>query len=87
MFNRKKDLPEKAATVKRFEYLPLGSELNKELSQKNSTKDQTKLIKFTKMNIKQLQKEKPVLKKYNKSNLLSKNTAFMNIVILHSLQP
>ena len=39
MFNRKKDLPEKAATVKRFEYLPLGSELNKELSQKNSTKD------------------------------------------------
>ena len=87
MFNRKKDLPEKAATVKRFEYLPLGSELNKELSQKNSTKDQTKLIKFTKMNIKQLQKEKPVLKKYNKSNLLYKNTAFMNIVILNSLQP
>ena len=39
------------------------------------------------MNIKQLQKEKPVLKKYNKSNLLYKNTAFMNIVILHSLQP
>ena len=38
MFNRKKDLSEKAATVKKFEYLPLGSELNKELLQENSTK-------------------------------------------------
>ena len=32
MFYRKKDLLEKAATIKRFEYLPLGSELKQQTS-------------------------------------------------------
>ena len=32
MFYRKKDLLEKAATIKRFEYLPLGSELKLQTS-------------------------------------------------------
>ena len=32
------------------------------------------------MNIKQLKKEKPVVKKSNESNLFYKNTAFINII-------
>ena len=34
-----KDLPEKAATIKRFEYFPLGKELCCRLLQKNSIKN------------------------------------------------
>ena len=37
------------------------------------------------MNIKQLKKEKPVVKKSNESNLFYKNTAFINIIILKML--
>ena len=41
MFYRKKDLLEKAATIKRFEYSPLGKELK---AQTDIAKDQYKFL-------------------------------------------
>ena len=59
-----KDLLKKVATMKRFDYSPLGKELK---AQTDFAKKQYRgLIKFFRSN----EKEKPTLKKYNKSDLI-----------------
>ena len=61
-----KDLLEKAATVKRFEYSPLGQELKKQTSvAEKQYKKLDNTFEFDKI----IKKEKPTLKKYNRSNL------------------
>ena len=60
-----KDLLEKAATMKRFEYLLLGSELKKQ------TDTAEKLYKTwdTTYEFDRIKKQKPTIKKYNRSDL------------------
>ena len=59
MFYQKKDLLEKAAIIKRFEYSPLGNELKKK------TDIAEKLCKWL-----DKIKKKTTVKKYNRSNLV-----------------
>ena len=64
MFYQKKDLLEKAATIKRFEYSVLGKELK---AQTDIAKKQYQgLSKFFKSD----EKEKLTIKKYNESDLI-----------------
>ena len=67
MFYRKKDLLEKAATIKRFEYLPLGSELKQQTS---IAEKQYKRLDNTYELDKIIKKEQPTVNKYNRSNLV-----------------
>ena len=62
-----KDLLEKAATMKRFEYSPLGKELK---AQTNIAKKQYQTLDDTYEFDKIIKKEKPTFKKYNRSNLI-----------------
>ena len=61
-----KDLIEKAAIMKRFEYSPLGKELKALTLQRNSIKNYAILLGLTK----QLKKKKKTLENYSKSNLI-----------------
>ena len=64
MFYRKKML-EKAAAIKRFEYLPLGKELN---AQADMAKKQYQKLDDTYELDKVIKKEKPTLQNYSKSD-------------------
>ena len=61
-----KDLLEKAAIIKRFEYSPLGKELKKQTS--IAEKRHQKL--HNNYEFLRIKKEKPTIKKYNRSNII-----------------
>ena len=74
-----KDLLEKAATMKRFEYLLLGSELKK---QTDIAEKQYKTWDTT-YEFDRIKKQKPTIKKCNRSDQpTSENTNFINIVLI-----
>ena len=62
-----KELLEKATTIKRFEYSPLGKELE---TQTDSAKKQYQKLDNTYEFDKIIKKEKPTFKKYNRLNLI-----------------
>ena len=64
---KEKDLLEKAAIMKRFEYSPLGSELKKH---NDIAEKQHKILANTYELDKIIKKEKPTVKKSKKSNLI-----------------
>ena len=66
-FLPEKDLLEKAATMKRFEYLPLGKELKPQTDiAKKQYQELVNTYEFDNI----IKKEKPTFKKYNISNLI-----------------
>ena len=65
-----RDVLEKAATIKRFEYSPLGKELK---AQTDIAKKQYKKLDNTHEFDKMIKNEKPVFKLYNTSNLIYDN--------------
>ena len=74
MFYQKKNLPEKAAKMKRFECSPLEKELK---AQTDIGKKHQGLNKFFKSD----EKEEPTLKKkYNKSDLIRDNKYSLHII-------
>ena len=82
-----KELLEKATTIKRFEYSPLGKELE---AQSDIAKKQNKKLDNTYEFDKIIKKEKPTFKKYNRLNLIyySKcNTKTFNSIFLTSKHP
>ena len=64
---KQKKLLEKAATIKRFEYSPLGKELN---AQTDIAKKQYQKLDHKYESEKVIKKEKPMVKKYNRSNII-----------------
>ena len=62
-----KDLLEKAAAMKRFEYFPLGKELK---AQTDIAKKQYQKLDDTSEFNNVIKREKPIFKKYNRSNLI-----------------
>ena len=67
MFYQKKNLLEKAATMKRFEYSPLGK---KSKAQTDIPKKQYQKLNSTYECDKIFKKERPAFKNYNNSNLI-----------------
>ena len=72
MFYRKKDLLEKAATIKRFEYSPLNSEFKKQnYIEKKQYQGLDKLLTFDKEDYEAM--KEPELKMYKESDLIYSN--------------
>ena len=78
---------QKAGTIKRFEYSPLGSQLKIQTDIVKKKKQYERLDKVYKFNETIIKNDrKPTVRKYNKSNLIhNSNMVFTNIVLLKNL--
>ena len=81
------ELLQKAATIKRFEYSPLGIQLKIQTDIVKKKKQYERLDKVYKFNETIIKNDrKPTVRKYNKSNLIhNSNMVFTNIVLLKNL--